>query len=162
MRQLLVFLGALAIAAPAAVPATAVTQQRPDFSGSWTLRHVAADPRMRTGAGPDFLAGSRMVVEQTGETLIVTQTAPRSHPKLRFALDGSESSNTLPDHRDGSPMRFVTRATWERDTLVLDTREPWEMMSRWSLTPDGQLSMQVRAPNIEVGVSATHVLYSRK
>ena len=161
MRQLLAFLGALAIAALAAIPATTITQ-RPDFSGSWTLRHVAADPRMRTGAGPDFFAGSRLVVEQTSETLTVTQTAPRSHPRLSFALDGKDSSNTLPDPRDGSTMRFVTRATWDRDTLVLETSEPWEMMSRWSLTPDGQLSMQVRAPNIEVGTSTIHVLYSRK
>jgi hypothetical protein len=162
MRHPLAFIGALVIASGVAVPPSAITQQRPNFAGSWTLQHVAADPRMRTFGGPDFFAGSRMVVEQNGETLVVTQSAPYAHPRISFALDGSASPNTLPQPHGGSPWHFVTRATWDRDTLVLDTKEPWEMMSRWSLTPDGQLSIQVIAPNIEVRVSTTHVLYSRK
>jgi hypothetical protein len=159
MRQSLILIG-LAIASQIE-PARATAQQRPNFSGTWKLEHVASDPRMRTGAGPDYLLGSEITVVQDAGRLVLTKTGPESHPPLTFALDGSESRNTLPGIRGGAPLDWLARLIWERNTLVMETTAPWVIMQRWSLTPSGQLSIQDNAPNIEVGRSTIHLLYGK-
>jgi len=139
----------------------AAIQERPNFSGTWKLEHVAADPRMRFHAEPDYLLGSEMTVVQDAERLVLTQKSPRSHPALTLALDAAESSNTLPGIRGGPAVTFVSRVMWERGSLVVATKGAWEMTQRWSLTPSGHLSIQDIAPNIEVTNSTIHLLYAK-
>ena len=140
----------------------ATIPDRPNFTGSWKLEHVAADPRMRTPSGPDYLLGSEMNVVQDVTRLVITRTDPRARAELTFMLDGTESRNSLPEPRGGALLQFLSRLEWNSDTLIVETTVPWVMTQRWSLTPSGQLSIQDVAPNIEVSVSTTHLLYSRK
>ncbi len=135
---------------------------RPNFTGSWTLVHAAADPRLRFASGPDYLLGSKMEVVQDATRLAVTLTSPEIHPQISFTFDGSESRNSLPGLHGGPPLQCVSRLTWNRDTLIVETTEPWAMTQRWSLTPSGQLSIQDVAPNLKVSVATTHLLYARK
>jgi hypothetical protein len=138
---------------------TATIQGRPNFTGSWSLEHMTADPRMRTAPAPDYLLRSEIKVAQDASQLVITRS---DTPPLKFALDGSESRNTLPGLHGGPPLQFVSRVTWDRNTLIIDTTAPWALTQRWSLTRSGQLSIQDIAPNIEVSVSTTHLLYSKQ
>lgn len=138
--------------------------QRPNFNGTWILQHVAIDPRMRTGSGPDFIAGAVMLVQQDGTSLAITQAKPRVHPRFTLRLDGSDSHNVLPNPTTAGPAtsEFVSRVLWERDSLVIQNLQPWIFSTRWSLTTSGQLSIQASEPNIEVNPATTHLLYSRQ
>jgi hypothetical protein len=152
---------AIAVVFQTAQPASTLTQH-PNFAGTWTLEHAAGDPRSRSVGGPSFFLGSRMTIDQDGDTLVVTQTSPRMHPTLTFALDGVDSRNTLPNFHGGPSWQFVSRATWENNALVIDTSGAWDVKMRWSITPSGQLSVQEWAPSIDLGASVNHTLYSRR
>jgi hypothetical protein len=159
MPQLLLLVATLALQT---IAAPTPLSKRPDFSGSWTVEHVTGDPRSRSTGGPPFFLGATVTIQHTGERLTVTQIAPLAHPVLTFRLDGLDSRNTLPNIHDGSFWQFVSRATWEYDTLVIDTTGAWETKMRWSITSSGRLLVQDWAPSIDLGTSVNATLYSRR
>jgi len=161
MTQFFFVVAAIAVGFPALQPAR-TPPPRPNFAGSWTLEHVAGDPRSQSVGGPSFFLGSTMTVERDGDRLVVTQMSPRTHPKLTFTPDGGDSRNTLPNFHGGPSWQFVSRATWDRNTLVIETTGAWDVKMRWSMTPAGQLSVQEWAPSIDLGTSVNHTLYSRR
>jgi hypothetical protein len=161
MPLLFLVVAAIAVTFQTAQPASTPTQH-PNFGGSWTLDHATGDPRSQSVGGPSFFLGSRLTVDQDGERLVVTQARPRTHPKVILTLDGVDSWNTLPNFHGGPSWQFVSRAIWENNTLVIDTTGAWDAKMRWSITPSGQLSVLEWAPSIDLGMSATHALYSRR
>ena len=161
MSQLLLLVATLFSTLQTVRPATAA-RERPDFSGNWRLEHVAGDPRSRSIGGPSFFVGSAVTIQQWGDRLTLTQTAPRALPALTFSLDGLDSRNTLPNFHDGTLWQFTSRARWEYNTLVIETTGAWETKMRWSITSAGKLSIQDWAPSIDLGTSVNATLYSRR
>lgn len=109
-----------------------VAQSRPDFSGDWVLadstpeqRSVAAvgDAGFRTGnMGSGW--GSPLTLRQQPNQLVVEYAFFSTYdlqPRLRltFALDGSESRNTIMIGHAESILR--SSSVWRGDTLVITT-----------------------------------------
>lgn len=126
--------GVIALALSAIV-AGAGAQQRPDFSGEWTIKPddpVAAPAAGRGGRGgsgarPGDMGsgwGSPITITQDANRLRVEYaffTRGDLQPPLRydFALDGSETTNTIKMGRGMQPQR--SRVAWSEGTLVITT-----------------------------------------
>ncbi|MGH7126936.1 MAG: hypothetical protein ACREIV_00095 [Planctomycetaceae bacterium] len=115
---------ALSFAATALAPG-AEAQERPDFSGEWTI--TMDDQR---GPGPaaaiEFGSGwgRTITIEQDASTLTVLwpfYTRGDLQPPLRFiyALDGSPTTTTVLMGR--GMQEQVSRTSWRGDTLVITT-----------------------------------------
>src|SRR5688572_26750089 len=122
----------LTIAAFVGTSGVAFAQSRPDFSGEWVLadsapesRSVAAvgDAGFRTGnMGSGW--GSPLTLRHQSNQLVVEYAFFGTYdlqPRLKFtfALDGSESRNTVMIGHTESVLR--SRAAWRGDTLVITT-----------------------------------------
>ncbi|MHC4236315.1 MAG: hypothetical protein ACYSUQ_14455 [Planctomycetota bacterium] len=104
----------------------AQAQERPDFSGAWT---VVAPPTGRgSGGGPGGSLGSGwgdvFTVQQSSNTLTVerafySRADLQPSMKFRYSLDGSETRNTVLMGR-GMQVQVSTTA-WEGDELVITT-----------------------------------------
>lgn len=121
----------LAVAA-VAISASAGAQQRPDFSGEWTIKPeepVAAPVGGRGGRGArvgDMGSGwgSPITITQDANRLRVEYaffTRGDLQPPLRFdyALDGSETTNTIMMGRGRQAQR--SRVAWTGNSLVITT-----------------------------------------
>jgi hypothetical protein len=119
----------------AAAAIAAGAQQRPNFSGSWTLvdssgvrPSVAAtgDAAFRTGdMGSGW--GSPLTITQRADSLIVEYTVYTAYdlqPPIRLAcaLDGSESRNVVMIGHAESTQRC--RVAWQDSSLVVTTAHP--------------------------------------
>jgi hypothetical protein len=106
----------LSIALPAAVRA----QDKPDFSGSWTLNNDKSDPAPQTGqtggrAGGGMGRPTSLFINQLGSTVsIELKTADQSRT-VSYYLDGRESHNAGMRGQD-----FVTKSRWEGTSLVTE------------------------------------------
>src|SRR6188508_3030087 len=127
MRHALFLIGVVVVSHVGLARGGGLVQERPNFSGTWTLDHIAADPRMRTLASPDYFLGTEITVVQDATRLVLTQTRPKAYPSMTFAFDAGASSNTLPNFREGPALTFVSRVLCDRGTLVVATTTPWEM-----------------------------------
>jgi hypothetical protein len=119
----------LGLAAAALLNGNAAAQQRPDFSGEWT---VASEPDGARGGGrqgappSEFGSGWGRTITVTHDAATLTVVWPfytrgDLQPPLRFvyALDGSPATTTV---MMGRGMREqVSRAVWQGDRLVLTT-----------------------------------------
>ena len=110
-----------------------LAQAPADFSGTWTLAPSGRAPGVATGATPPTLSapgdmgsgwGPEIVITQDASTLTVVYTY--FHPRdiqppftLRYALDGSATTNTLNMGR--GPQEQTSRASWEGASLVITT-----------------------------------------
>ncbi len=105
----------------------AITQERPDFSGVWTQmerpsgyapRGSGATPSLGSGWGRSFTITQDegiLLLERTFFTRADLQPAM----KFRYALDGSETRNTVLMGR-GEQVQ-VSTAAWEGDKLIITT-----------------------------------------
>jgi hypothetical protein len=115
------------------VAVTAGAQTRPDFSGRWT-----AVPEPVPGGGgrggqtaPGTMGsgwGTEITINQNASTLAVDRAQFSQYdmqPPMRFtyALDGSESRNTISMGRGLQPL--VSKASWQDATLVISTSYPF-------------------------------------
>jgi hypothetical protein len=110
--------------------------QRPDFSGEWVRVVDSAGIRPSVAATGDAAFrrgdmgsgwGSPFIIRQSADSMVVEFTHFATYdlqPRLRFAfaLDGSESRNTIMIGHADSPQR--SRVTWRGDTLVIATTFP--------------------------------------
>ena len=114
MRRNFLMAGALALVL--AVPA-ANAQDKPNFSGSWTL---VPDPNAPTGGrGGGGGLGQAATITQDAKTLTVTRTTQNGEVKTVYNLDGSESKNMM--SMRGGQVEQVSKATWKGNELLITT-----------------------------------------
>ena len=123
-------------AAGAVAVAGSASAQRPDFSGDWVQVVDSAATRPTTAATGDAAFrrgdmgsgwGSSLSIRQSADQVIVEYPFFSTYdlqPRLRFtfALDGSESRNTVMiGHANSEPR---SRVSWNGDSLVIATTFP--------------------------------------
>jgi hypothetical protein len=170
----------IALALAGWLPVGAVAQGPPDFSGKWVADQPPAPaakpgtpaPRGDMGSG----WGSPIAITQDSRQLVVEYTPYTSYdlqPPLRlaYALDGSESRNTLMQGRGQQVLR--SRAAWEGSRLVITTtfthadpssRTPLESELRQALSMESESALVVEATRSGVmggPASTTRTLYRR-
>ena len=113
----------LAVLVTTASASGVLAQERPDFSGAWS--GPAPGPPAQSGGPQASLGngwGDTFTIIHHSDTLTVERVLyrPRDYQptlKFRYALDGSESRNTILRGR-GMQVQTST-ATWENDKLVI-------------------------------------------
>ncbi len=115
------------------VAVTAAAQTRPDFSGRWAaVPEPAAAGGGRGGQNAPGTMGSgwgtEITINQNASTLAVDRAQFSQYdmqPPMRFtyALDGSESRNTINMGRGPQPL--VSKAAWQDATLIISTSYPF-------------------------------------
>ena len=107
----------------ATIPAAAGAQDKPDFSGTWTLNAEKSDPAPQMGqtgrprgmGGGGFGRPTSLFINQLGSTIsIELKTADQSRT-VSYYLDGRESHNSGMRGQD-----FVTKSRWEGSSLVTE------------------------------------------
>ena len=165
----------------ALVAATAAAQAPPDFSGRWT----APAPPEASGVRGVSVASGTMGSGWGGE-ITITQDASRftveraqfsqydMQPPMRltFALDGSESRNTINIGR--GPQEIVSRAVHQEGSVVITSRyrfdapegartETIEVRQVFSLDPSGSLVITTTRGGLGGGPSsASTTTYKKK
>jgi len=104
----------------------AATKEKPDFSGVWTSTAGSAGLARGGGAAASLGSGwgESFVITQDADALLLertffTRADLQPSMRFRFALDGSESRNTVLMGR-GIQVQ-VSTAVWEGDHLVITT-----------------------------------------
>jgi hypothetical protein len=116
----------LAALATAVLATGAGAQERPDFSGAWTVLAPPTGPG-GGGASSGFLGsgwGDSFTVTKHGDSLTIERAFYRRADmqpimKFRYSLDGSETRNTVLVGR-GMQVQVSTTA-WEGDKLIITT-----------------------------------------
>lgn len=99
---------ALAMTAAALAGLTAA-QAKPNLAGAWTpVPDAGTDPRV-TG----------ITIRQTQSELVIENVSGR---KSTYKLDGSTSSNTIPERAGEPPTVAVSIAGWDGNKLVIQTK----------------------------------------
>jgi hypothetical protein len=117
MRRNALIVGALSLAV-AVAPATA--QDKPNFSGAWTL---VVDPNAAGGGGGGGGRGGGLgqaaTLTQDAKTLTITRTTQNGEVKLVYNLDGSDSKNMVMGR--GGQTEQTSKANWDGAKLVITT-----------------------------------------
>ena len=90
----------------------ASAQSKPNFAGVWVSVPDPASP------GPE----TQVVIEHTAAELVREQPSPAGPYKLRYKLDGSETTNTIPGR--GAAATATSVAAWDGNKLVIKTNIP--------------------------------------
>ena len=128
---------------------TATAQDKPNFSGSWTLvvDPNAPAPTGRGGGGGGL--GQAATITQDAKTLTITRTTQNGEIKIVYNLDGSESKNMMMGR--GGQTEQISKATWDGNTLVVTTNftmgeNAVTRTEKYSLDAQGQLVVATTAP----------------
>lgn len=120
MRRNALIVGTLSLVFAASV---AQAQDKPNFSGSWTL---VVDPNAAGGGGGGGGRGGgggglgqAATLTQDAKTLTITRTTQNGEVKTVFNLDGSESKNMMQGR--GGQTEQVSKAVWDGSKLVITT-----------------------------------------
>lgn len=126
---------ARALAVIVFLAASQLSAQRPDFSGTWVRVDSAAPARTVAATGDASFPrgdmgtswGSPVTITQDANRLVLVFDLFTSYdlqPKVRltYALDGSESRNSVITGQAAAPTRSV--ATWDGATLTIATQYP--------------------------------------
>lgn len=160
MRRNALVAGLLALVL--AVPSVQA-QDKPNFSGSWTL---VVDPNAAGGGGGGrggFL-GQAATLTQDAKTLTVTRTTQNGEVKMVYNLDGSDSKNMVMGR--GGQTEQVSKANWDGAKLVISTNL---MMGETAITrtqtmtldASGQLVITVVGPGRGGEVTTTTQTYKK-
>ena len=160
MRRNALVVGALSLVFAASV---AQAQDKPNFSGSWT---VVADPNAAPtgGRGGGGGLGQAATLTQDAKTLTVTRTTQNGEVKLVYNLDGSESKNMVQGR--GGQTEQVSKATWDGNKLVISTtltmgENTVTRTQTMSLDASGQLVVTVSGPGRGGEVMTTTQTYKK-
>jgi hypothetical protein len=161
MRRNALVVGALSLVFAASI---AQAQDKPNFSGSWT---VVADPNAaptggRGGGGGGL--GMAATLTQDAKTLTVTRTTQNGEVKLVYNLDGSESKNMVQGR--GGQTEQTSKATWDGAKLVISTNlmmgeNAITRTQTMSLDASGQLVVTVSGPGRGGEVMTTTQTYKK-
>ena len=148
MRRNALVVGALSLVFAASI---AQAQDKPNFSGSWTL---IANPNAAGGGGGGGRGGGAglgqaATITQDAKTLTVTRTTQNGEVKLVYNLDGSDSKNMVQGR--GGQSEQVSKATWDGNKLVISTtltmgENTVTRTQTMSLDASGQLVVTVSGP----------------
>ena len=149
MRRNALVVGALSLVFAASI---AQAQDKPNFSGSWSL---VADPNAAGGGGGGGGGrgggglGQAATLTQDAKTLTITRTTQNGEVKLVYNLDGSESKNMVQGR--GGQTEQVSKATWDGNKLVISTtltmgENTVTRTQTMSLDASGQLVVTVSGP----------------
>lgn len=142
------------VALALAVPAGAWAQGKADFSGTWKL--VKDEPAGFKGPEPTAVTlrpspgrgfgthAPTLVIKQTASEITVDATHFGEYEgrKMTYKLDGSETVMDDPKYPGTAGFRWMTKARWEGDTLILFTYQGWNhFIDRLSLS-GGQLTIR--------------------
>ena len=163
MRRNALVVGALSLVFAASI---AQAQDKPNFSGSWT---VIADPNAAGGGGGGGRGGGgglgmAATLTQDAKTLTVTRTTQNGEVKLVYNLDGSESKNMVQGR--GGQMEQVSKAAWDGAKLVITTNmmmgeNAVTRTQTMSLDASGQLMVTVSGPGRGGEVMTTTQTYKK-
>ena len=133
-----------------ALAGIAVAQDRPDFSGRWTI--VPEDSVIQGREGPITVSvlGTDFTVQNQVDALVI-RVAPELTIKWRVNLDGSPTlhAKTWPD---GRLVRTRVTPSWNDQTLILQMAEEVvsngqsvvsETQRRFTLNPDHTLLVEM-------------------
>ncbi|NUQ11291.1 MAG: hypothetical protein HUU26_03025 [Gemmatimonadaceae bacterium] len=150
MRRSALALGALTLILAAT---TATAQDKPNFSGTWTL---VVDPNAappagggRGGRGGGRGLGAGATLTQDDKTLTIVRTTQMGEIRTVYNLDGSDSKNTVT--MGGNSMEQVSKAVWDGNKLVVTTNQMMgenavTITQTFMLDASGQLVVSVTAP----------------
>ncbi len=147
MRRNALIVGALSLVFAASV---AQAQDKPNFSGSWTL---VVDPNAAGGGGGGGRGGGGLgqaaTLTQDAKTLTITRTTQNGEVKTVFNLDGSESKNMMQGR--GGQTEQVSKAAWDGAKLVITTSfqmgdNAVTRTQTFSLDGSGQLVVSTNGP----------------
>jgi hypothetical protein len=100
-----------------AVPALAIAQARPDFSGKWEVSQAKSSAGA-TSNSANIAFPSELIVTQRPAELHVEARFPRSEPQTTvYKLDGSEITAGTPEG-----VTEKAKAAWDGNTLVITAR----------------------------------------
>jgi hypothetical protein len=160
MRRNALVVGALSLVFAAQI---AQAQDKPNFSGSWT---VVADPNAAPtgGRGGGGGLGQAATITQDAKTLTVTRTTQNGEVKLVYNLDGSESKNMVQGR--GGQTEQVSKATWDGAKLVISTNlmmgeNAVTRTQTFALDATGQLTVTVSGPGRGGEVMTTTQTYKK-
>ena len=107
----------LSISLPVGVGA----QEKPDFSGNWTLNNDKSDPAPQFGqtsgrpAGGGLARPTSIFINQLGSTMSMELKSADQSRMLSYYLDGRESHNPGMRGQD-----FVSKTRWEGSSLITE------------------------------------------
>ena len=160
MRRNALVVGALSLVFAASI---AQAQDKPNFSGSWT---VIADPNAAPtgGRGGGGGLGQAATLTQDAKTLTVTRTTQNGEVKMVYNLDGSESKNMVQGR--GGQTEQVSKAAWDGAKLVITTsftmgENAVTRTQTMSLDASGQLVVTVSGPGRGGEVMTTTQTYKK-
>jgi len=147
MRRV-IFVMALALALPVATWA----QGNANLSGAWKLSK--ADPAGYTGPkgavtfspGPGAAWGATsptLVIKQSANEITITSTSfgDNQQRTLTYTLDGKEKVNDDPKHPGIEGWKWMLKARWEGNTLVVFTYNGWNQVRDKFTLDGGQLTI---------------------
>ncbi|MEO6212212.1 MAG: DUF6265 family protein [Vicinamibacterales bacterium] len=100
-----------------AAPTTGAAQQRPDFSGTWSLLPgPAAGASIKPAPAPGF--GPQITIRHEGTDVIVSRILGGQTLHVRHPTDGSETRIRVPGALCEGDSHSLWTASWEADTIV--------------------------------------------
>jgi len=161
MRRNALIVGALSLVFAASV---AQAQDKPNFSGTWTL---VVDPNAPapTGRGGGGGLGQAAVLTMDAKTLTITRTTQAGEVKIVYNLDGSESKNMMQGR--GGQTEQISKAVWEGNKLVVTTsftmgENAVTRTQSFTLDASGQLVVSTTSPGRGGGEPTTTVQTYKK
>ena len=101
----------------AAWPSLAAAQQRPDFSGTWTLPPDApVGPSGKPLVAPGY--GPTINIRQDASSVTVSRTMGASTVHVTHPLDGTESRSRTPGRLCEGDSHAIWTAAWQDDALL--------------------------------------------
>ena len=139
---------AFALAAPSLSRAQTAPAAHPSFAGNWALDPAQSDAGQMT---PTKL---NLKITQSATELVVDRDQATqmgdSKVTLKYALDGSPSSNEIPIA--GNPVKVSTIVTWQGETPVFTSALKFgetdvQQVDRWTLAEGGKKLLVTRSFN---------------
>ena len=161
MRRNALIVGALSLVFAATI---AQAQDKPNFSGSWTL---VVDPNAAPtgGRGGGGGLGQAAAITQDAKTLTITRTTQNGEVKTVYNLDGSESKNMM--SMRGGQVEQVSKTAWDGSKLMITTNYTMgenavTTTQSFALDASGQLMVSTTRPGRGGGEPTTTVQTYKK
>jgi len=127
----------LSVALVLGAQAGALTQSRPDFSGTWRFNQAKSNPNI-AGNTPNIPFPSQIVVKQTAAEISIDSTSVRQQPlSAVFKLDGSKVTIKAPSgitemgeaRIEGANLVITSRRSFSSPAgeTVVDFKEVWSL-----------------------------------